>query len=120
LRRLRYCGSPLSEIIERHGVNAESFSADIQDRDEAAVRAGAFRRLQEYNKSQHRRGDRKGSGARRVGCQNITKTNIAAAIEKARTKRAERTELTQDWVVEELRKIAGANMLDYMVGSKLW
>jgi hypothetical protein len=23
-------------------------------------------------------------------------------------------------VVEELRKIAGANMLDYMVGSKLW
>jgi phage terminase small subunit len=52
--------------------------------------------------------------ARIVGCQNITKTNIAAAIEKARTKRAERTELTQDWVVDELRKIAAANMLDYM------
>jgi hypothetical protein len=52
--------------------------------------------------------------ARVVGCRSITKANIAAAIEKARTKRAERTELTQDWVVDELRKIAGANMLDYM------
>ena len=52
--------------------------------------------------------------ARVVGCQNITKTNIAAAIEKARKKRAERTELTQDWVVDELRKIAAANMCDYM------
>src|SRR5271167_3356829 len=28
--------------------------------------------------------------------------------------RAERTELTQDWVIGELRKIAGANMADYM------
>jgi hypothetical protein len=44
----------------------------------------------------------------------LTKLHIAAEIEKARIKRAERTELTQDWVVEELRKIAGANMLDYM------
>ena len=40
--------------------------------------------------------------------------NIAAAIEKAQSKRAERFELTADWVVEELRKIAGANMGDYM------
>jgi hypothetical protein len=52
--------------------------------------------------------------ARVVGCRSITKANIAAAIEKDRTKRAERTELTQDWVVEELRKIAAANMCDYM------
>jgi hypothetical protein len=29
-------------------------------------------------------------------------------------KRAERAELTADWVVDELRKIAGANMADYM------
>ena len=32
----------------------------------------------------------------------------------ARDKRAERCELTADWVVEELRKLAGANMADYM------
>jgi phage terminase small subunit len=52
--------------------------------------------------------------AREIGHQNLTKLHIAAEIEKARIKRAERTELTQDWVVEELRKIAGANMADYM------
>jgi phage terminase small subunit len=46
--------------------------------------------------------------ARFVGCKNITKANIAAAIEKAQTKRAERAELTGDMVVDELRKIAGA------------
>jgi len=28
--------------------------------------------------------------------------------------RAERTRLTADWVVDELRKLAGANMADYM------
>jgi hypothetical protein len=39
--------------------------------------------------------------ARFVGCKNITKANIAAAIEKAQAKRAERCELTADWVVEE-------------------
>ena len=44
----------------------------------------------------------------------MKKLVIAAAIEKARAKRAERCELSADWVVEELRKIAGANMLDYM------
>ena len=52
--------------------------------------------------------------ARFVGCKNITKANIAAAIEKAQTRRAERVELTADWVVDELRKIAGVNMADYL------
>jgi phage terminase small subunit len=49
-----------------------------------------------------------------IGHQNLTKLNVAAAIEKARAERAERCALSADWVVEELRKIAGANMLDYM------
>jgi phage terminase small subunit len=52
--------------------------------------------------------------ARVVGSRNITKVAIAAAIEKAQAKRAERLELTADMVVEELRKIGFANMLDYM------
>ena len=42
------------------------------------------------------------------------KVDIAAALEKARAKRAERAELKADWVVEELRKIGFANMADYM------
>src|SRR5271165_2956083 len=33
-----------------------------------------------------------------IGAQNLRKLKVAEAIEKARTKRAERTELTQDWV----------------------
>jgi phage terminase small subunit len=52
--------------------------------------------------------------ARVIGHENLTKPDIAAAIEKAMAERAERTELTADWVVDELRKIAGANMADYV------
>jgi hypothetical protein len=52
--------------------------------------------------------------AREIGHQNLTKLHIAAEIETARAKRAERCELTADWVADELRKIAGANLADYM------
>src|SRR5580692_10166886 len=52
--------------------------------------------------------------ARVIGHENLTKPDIAAAFEKAMAERAERTRLTADWVVDELRKIAGANMADYM------
>jgi phage terminase small subunit len=44
----------------------------------------------------------------------LTKLDIAAAIKKAQSKRAERFEVTADWVIDELRKLAGANMADYM------
>ena len=43
-----------------------------------------------------------------------TKLHIAAAIEKAQTKRAERCELTADWVVEGAAQARRANMADYM------
>ena len=52
--------------------------------------------------------------ATEIGHENLRKPHIAAAIEQARAKRAERTELTADWVIDELRKIAGANMADYL------
>ena len=52
--------------------------------------------------------------ARVIGHENLTKPDIAAAIEKARAERAERTRLTGDMVVDELRKIGFANMADYM------
>jgi hypothetical protein len=52
--------------------------------------------------------------ARVIGHENLTRPEIAAAIEKAMAERAERTGLTADWVVDELRKIAFANMADYM------
>ena len=51
----------------------------------------------------------------RVIChENLTKPDIAAAIEKAMAERAERAELTGEMVVDELRKIGFANMADYM------
>ena len=52
--------------------------------------------------------------ARVIGHENLIKPDIAAAIEKAMAERAERTRLTADWVIDELRKLAGANMADYM------
>jgi hypothetical protein len=51
--------------------------------------------------------------SRKFGAQNLSKVNIAEAIEKARTKRAERLELTGDMVVDERARSA-------LVGSKLW
>ena len=52
--------------------------------------------------------------AKVIGCQNLTKLNIAAEIEKAQAKRAERCEVTADWVIDELRKLACSNMADFM------
>jgi phage terminase small subunit len=52
--------------------------------------------------------------ARVIGAQNLSKLNVSRAIEKAQTKRAERCELTADLVIDELRKIAFANMADYI------
>ena len=52
--------------------------------------------------------------AAEIGHENLIKPHVAAEIAKARMKRAERCELSADWVVDELRKIAGANMADYM------
>jgi phage terminase small subunit len=52
--------------------------------------------------------------ARAIAHENLRKPEIAAAVEKAMADRAERKALTADWVVDELRKLAGANMADYM------
>ena len=52
--------------------------------------------------------------AKDIGCENLAKPNIAAAITKAQSKRSERTEITQDMVLQEFAKIGFANMLDYM------
>ncbi|MDU4393264.1 MAG: terminase small subunit [Acinetobacter ursingii] len=49
-----------------------------------------------------------------IGAENLIKPNIAKAIEEAQNKRSERTEITQDRVLQELAKIGFSNMLDYM------
>jgi hypothetical protein len=49
-----------------------------------------------------------------IGHENLRKPKISEKLKKARAERAERCALSADWVVEELRKIGFANMLDYM------
>ena len=56
--------------------------------------------------------------ARVIGHEILSKPDIAAAIKKAMAERAERTRLTGDMVVDELRKIGFANMADYMGGQR--
>jgi phage terminase small subunit len=48
--------------------------------------------------------------ARQIGQQNLSKPDIAKAIKSAMDKREQRTQVTQDQVVNELRKIAFADM----------
>jgi phage terminase small subunit len=52
--------------------------------------------------------------ARIIGYEDLTKPYIAAAIETALAKRSKRAGLTGDMVIDELRKIAFANMGDYL------
>lgn len=43
--------------------------------------------------------------ARDIGCENLAKPNIAKAIEEARNKLSERTEITQDYVLSNIQKV---------------
>ena len=48
-----------------------------------------------------------------IGAENLRKPKIAEVIASAQAERARRTELTQDMVVAELRKLAFANLDDF-------
>jgi phage terminase small subunit len=52
--------------------------------------------------------------ARSIGQENLTKPDIAAAIEAAQRSQSARTGITADMVIAELAKIGFANMADYM------
>lgn len=49
-----------------------------------------------------------------TGHENLNKPKIAAKIEKAMSKRAKRTEITQDEVLKELARIGFANISDFV------
>jgi phage terminase small subunit len=51
--------------------------------------------------------------AKSVGAENLTKPDIDAAIQEALQKRAERTEISQDRVLEEYAKLAFHNPQDF-------
>lgn len=48
------------------------------------------------------------------GCRLLRYAHVAEAVKTAQDKRAKRTEITADAVVQELAKIGFANMLDYI------
>jgi len=50
--------------------------------------------------------------AKEIGCENLTKPNIQAAIEKALAERSRRTGVNADRVILELAKIAFVNPTD--------
>ena len=50
--------------------------------------------------------------ARDIGCENLTKPNIQAAIDKAMAERSRRTGINQDRVIQELARIALVNPAD--------
>ncbi len=50
--------------------------------------------------------------AKEIGCENLTKPNIAEAIAKAMAERSKRTGINQDRVIQELAKIAFVKMTD--------
>lgn len=64
---------------------------------QAAIRAGYSKRT-----------------AKQAGSENLSKPDLAKAIEAAQAARAQRTEITQDRVLKELAKLGFANMQDYM------
>jgi len=49
-----------------------------------------------------------------IASQNLEKLHIREAIDKAIAKRSERTEITQDMVLQEYARIGFANIADYM------
>ena len=55
--------------------------------------------------------------ARDMGCENLTKPNIANAIEQAIAEQSRRTGVTADRVIQELAKVAFLNITDVVDGN---
>ena len=50
--------------------------------------------------------------AKEIGCENLTKPNIRACIDKAMAERSKRTGINQDRILQELAKLAFVNPAD--------
>lgn len=50
--------------------------------------------------------------ARDIGCENLTKPSIKAAIDRAMAERSRRTGINQDRVIQEIAKLAFLNPVD--------
>jgi phage terminase small subunit len=57
------------------------------------------------------------NSASQIGSELMNKPHVQEAIAAAKKARAERAGVTQEWVLQELVKIAQSNMADYMVAT---
>ncbi len=83
---------PTEKLTPKQQRFVEEYLIDL-NATQAAVRAGYSQRT-----------------ANEQGYENLTKPHIAAAISEAQQRRSERTEITQDWVLERLVAVAERTM----------
>lgn len=86
----------MSKLTEKQKTFVNEYLVDL-NATQAAIRAGYSEKT-----------------AAATGYENLRKPQIAAEIAKAQQKRAERTKITADRVLEELGKIGFANMQDFI------
>jgi phage terminase small subunit len=88
--------SPEGDLTPKQQCFVAEYLVDL-NATQAAIRAGYSERT-----------------ATEIGYENLRKPKVAAAIAVAMKERQKRVEVSQDFVLSELLKIAGANLLDYM------
>lgn len=81
-------------LTDKQAMFAQEYIVDL-NATQAAIRAG-------YSED----------SAKEIGCENLTKPNIQAAVQKAMDMRAERLQITADRVLVELAKIGFADVRD--------
>lgn len=88
--------TPKAKLTAKQALFVAEYLIDL-NATQAAIRAGYSART-----------------ARQAGAECLSKPVVAEAIQDAQAKRAEKLEITASWVLEELAKLARANMQDYM------
>lgn len=86
----------MSKLTAKQARFVDEYLIDL-NATQAAIRAGYSKR-----------------SAGQIGEENLKKPEIQKAIQDAQQKRSERTEITQDRVLQELAKIGFSNMMDYV------
>lgn len=95
-QNLSFAGGNMSKLTAKQARFVDEYLIDL-NATQAAIRAGYSKR-----------------SAGQIGEENLKKPEIQKAIQDAQQKRSERTEITQDRVLQELAKIGFSNMMDYV------
>ena len=96
------------------GAEPEQKDFDVREVVDVALTPKQERFVQEYlvDLNATQAAIRAGYKNAEIGRQLITKNNVSAAIQEAKRKRSERTEISQDYVLMELKEIADQEASD--------